>query len=290
MGPLPAYIPFGIPLRIGTDICHITRIHRLLRGRYAYHFVRRILKKQEIREMRESGRFGVVEDWRRIRTELNVKENGSGNVQEREGEGVKGCMGASKSTSAATRFGRDEFWSVGGKREGETGDGFRMVEGRMQREGWRESDLGIEARDRKSAGLKDEGTDTGLDVEGQNEAGRVKELQEKSAEELKREMVRADEALWGAARWLAGRFAAKEATMKAYASRRLTYHSILILKPPPKEGVEGSVAPVVLVLNEDAGKARSDEEREEVPVGQEVRVSISHDGDYATAVCLAVDE
>lgn len=117
------------------------------------------------------------------------------------------------------------------------------------------------------------------------------------------------------------RFAAKEATMKAHHSRRLTYHSILILKPEPQPGVEGSVAPVAIVMDESerrtrsrlasgsgsglggdgvdgqAGVGKGDEggegergiDGEEVR-GKEVRISISHDGDYATAVCLAVDE
>lgn len=90
-------------------------------------------------------------------------------------------------------------------------------------------------------------------------------------------------------------FAAKEATMKAHLSRRLTYHSILILRPERKKGETGSLAPVGIVLPEserseegkgaDGGQGRGGKE-----VGKEVRISISHDGDFATAVCLAVDE
>ncbi|KAH9206012.1 hypothetical protein DL95DRAFT_316407 [Leptodontidium sp. 2 PMI_412] len=117
---------------------------------------------------------------------------------------------------------------------------------------------------------------------------RVEEREQKEVDintslaELDKEMGIADLALQKAAQFLAGRFAAKEATMKAHHSRRLTYHSILILKPEPQPGVEGSVAPVAIVMDEGI-------DGEEVR-GKEVRISISHDGDYATAVCLAVDE
>ncbi|PVH83479.1 hypothetical protein DL98DRAFT_529193 [Cadophora sp. DSE1049] len=105
------------------------------------------------------------------------------------------------------------------------------------------------------------------------------ESAEQSLEDLEKEMRDADAEMLKAARFLAGRFAAKEATMKAHLSRRLTYHSILILKPERKPGETGSLAPVAVVLPEG-----------ETGQGKEVRISISHDGDFASAVCLAVDE
>lgn len=91
----------------------------------------------------------------------------------------------------------------------------------------------------------------------------------------------AETALRSAASFLAGRFAAKEAVIKAHSSRRLTYHEILILKPDRKDGETGSLAPVGIVVDEES-------EGSEVR-GKEVKISISHDGEYATAVCLAVD-
>merc|ERR1712093_404047 len=105
------------------------------------------------------------------------------------------------------------------------------------------------------------------------------ESSEKSLDDLEKEMRDADAEIFKAARFLAGRFAAKEATMKAHLSRRLTYHSILILRP---EGETGSLAPVGIVLPESENGGEEG--------GKEVRISISHDGDFATAVCLAVDE
>ncbi|KAK0112694.1 hypothetical protein ONS95_014432 [Cadophora gregata] len=107
---------------------------------------------------------------------------------------------------------------------------------------------------------------------------------EKSLEELGRDLEAADIELRKVAQWLAGRFAAKEAIIKAHQSRRLTFHDILILKPEQKEGETRSFAPVAVVLPE----RWNGEEGEALP--KEVRISISHDGDYATAMCLAVDE
>ncbi|KAH7417848.1 hypothetical protein BKA64DRAFT_180747 [Cadophora sp. MPI-SDFR-AT-0126] len=119
-----------------------------------------------------------------------------------------------------------------------------------------------------------------------SELAEATDAREQSVEELEDEMRDADAEMMKAARFLAGRFAAKEATMKAHLSRRLTYHSILILKPERKPGETGSLAPVAIVLPEsDGGNGELGKGK-----GKEVRISISHDGDFATAVCLAVDE
>ncbi len=66
--------------------------------------------------------------------------------------------------------------------------------------------------------------------------------------------------------------------MKAHHSRRLTYHSISIMRPALNMET-GSLPPVAVVLPESG----------EMDEGQIVKLSISHDGDYATAVCLAPD-
>ncbi|KAF8850059.1 hypothetical protein BDZ45DRAFT_603418, partial [Acephala macrosclerotiorum] len=84
----------------------------------------------------------------------------------------------------------------------------------------------------------------------------------------------AKESLREVATFMAGRFAAKEAIIKAH-ERRLYFHDILIRRPPEDES--GSKPPIAVVLSES--KKWED--------GQEVRLSISHDTDYATAVCLA---
>ncbi|KAH8911309.1 hypothetical protein BR93DRAFT_923995 [Coniochaeta sp. PMI_546] len=68
-------------------------------------------------------------------------------------------------------------------------------------------------------------------------------------------------------RFIASRFAAKEAVIKA-SEDRLTFHDILILKRQSGE-------PFAIIK---AGYGRSQD--------REALLSISHDGDYATAVCI----
>ncbi|TDZ38951.1 hypothetical protein C8035_v006907 [Colletotrichum spinosum] len=76
------------------------------------------------------------------------------------------------------------------------------------------------------------------------------------------------------------RFAAKEATYKAHPFRRLTFHDITIAKRTQldegrKQLPGGGGAPVAIIRGEREGDP-----------GQTAMLSISHDGDYATAVCL----
>lgn len=67
------------------------------------------------------------------------------------------------------------------------------------------------------------------------------------------------------------RFAAKEAAIKAHPHRALTWHDITITaQPSAHPGRRG--APVAIIRGRDED--------------HEALVSISHDGEYATAVCL----
>ncbi|GJC79104.1 4'-phosphopantetheinyl transferase B, mitochondrial [Colletotrichum liriopes] len=87
--------------------------------------------------------------------------------------------------------------------------------------------------------------------------------------------------LWKKATFVAGRFAAKEAAFKAHPLRRLSFHDITIVRRALEEGKEnpnGSGPPVAVIRGEKEGEP-----------GQTAMVSISHDGDYATAVCLGVE-
>ncbi|KAK1752149.1 hypothetical protein QBC47DRAFT_389884 [Echria macrotheca] len=97
-----------------------------------------------------------------------------------------------------------------------------------------------------------------------------------------------------AAVYMAGRFAAKEAAIKAHPHRRLTFHDVIVRRMEELRSEEGGVGvdaredkqesrlgsgpPVVLVRGEGAEG-----------LDQVALVSISHDGDYATAVCLGFD-
>lgn len=74
------------------------------------------------------------------------------------------------------------------------------------------------------------------------------------------------------------RFAAKEAAMKAHPHRRLTFHDVVIERRPVEGPTLGSGPPIVRI--------RSGEGEVE---DTSALVTISHDGDYATAVCLGYE-
>lgn len=71
------------------------------------------------------------------------------------------------------------------------------------------------------------------------------------------------------------RFAAKEAVIKAHPDRALTWHDITIKSQTAAiPGRNGAPSAIIRGENED----------------QEALLSISHDGKYATAVCLGAGE
>ncbi|KAI1825978.1 hypothetical protein F4861DRAFT_145427 [Xylaria intraflava] len=110
-----------------------------------------------------------------------------------------------------------------------------------------------------------------------------------------------------AVEFMAGRFAAKEAVIKAHPHRRLTFQSIAILR-----ATFGADSPAGSPLVDASGRIREDtvEEREIRPgddastsrsgplvalikaagayADSHASVSISHDTEYATAVCLGI--
>ncbi|KAH8836697.1 hypothetical protein MCOR27_001456 [Pyricularia oryzae] len=95
-----------------------------------------------------------------------------------------------------------------------------------------------------------------------------------------------------AAEFLAGRFAAKEAVIKAHPHLRISFEDITIAprQPDPKEagnaavnaggGGSGGGPPVALIRHIEDGRE----------VVQEALVSISHDADYSTAVCMGMTD
>jgi holo-[acyl-carrier protein] synthase len=80
-------------------------------------------------------------------------------------------------------------------------------------------------------------------------------------------------------------WAAKEAAIKAYPHHVLSRHDITITRPPRRRDSR-SQAPAVFV---QLGRV-VEGEMGEMETETEVKVSISHDGEYATAVCLAPAE
>ncbi|KAL6836718.1 hypothetical protein J3E69DRAFT_35644 [Trichoderma sp. SZMC 28015] len=92
------------------------------------------------------------------------------------------------------------------------------------------------------------------------------------------ELADRDPERWAAATFVAGRFAAKEAAIKAHSHRRLTFHDVVIERRGRNEERLGSGPPVARI--------KGDEGEDEDACAM---ISISHDGDYATAVCMAYD-
>ncbi|KAK6827955.1 hypothetical protein PG987_011296 [Apiospora arundinis] len=92
--------------------------------------------------------------------------------------------------------------------------------------------------------------------------------------------------VWKAAVFMAGRFAAKEAAIKAHSSRRLTFEDIRIAEQEEAGEVDGTTnddtalssgPPVAIIKGYPPGQPDTT-----------AMLSISHDGDYAAAVCLSV--
>ncbi|KAI9795008.1 MAG: hypothetical protein M1816_000028 [Peltula sp. TS41687] len=112
-----------------------------------------------------------------------------------------------------------------------------------------------------------------------------------SRDEPKQSGVSRDQALRELSQWLAGRFAAKEATKKAYASRQLSWREICVR-------TSSSGRPFV-IISSPAEPARSpvleriEDERQEQEtdiISQVARLSISHDGEYAMAMVMVADQ
>ncbi|KAH8884816.1 hypothetical protein GQ53DRAFT_697131 [Thozetella sp. PMI_491] len=168
---IPRTLPFPLPLHVGIDVCHITRIHAILASPRGPRFIRRVLAAEELARPRESVAKLLKQD--------------------------------------ATRSGGSPV----SKWPAERGN------------------LGPNSP------------------------------------------------LWEAAAFMAGRFAAKEAVIKAHPHRSLTFHDILIQKAQASKGQHlGSGPPSAIIKGVHERVA-----------DQEARISISHDGEYATAVCMGFE-
>ncbi|KAE8380880.1 hypothetical protein BDV26DRAFT_256431 [Aspergillus bertholletiae] len=93
------------------------------------------------------------------------------------------------------------------------------------------------------------------------------------------EQDRYDRGLWKLSSWVAGRFAAKEAAIKAVSPRRLEWHHAEILV------LAGQMKPLLVIHNP---QRTDDQIQTRLPVGKHAaQLSISHDGEYAIATVLA---
>ncbi|KAI1845790.1 hypothetical protein JX265_000031 [Neoarthrinium moseri] len=104
-----------------------------------------------------------------------------------------------------------------------------------------------------------------------------------------------DPAMWKAAEFMAGRFAAKEAAIKAHHQLKITFQDIEIVSGTPargfKDGAEDSPVQTEPGVGEGSLSSGPPTAIVRLPTssqGQSALLSISHDGEYASAVCLAV--
>ncbi|KAI9774587.1 MAG: hypothetical protein M1840_002836 [Geoglossum simile] len=105
---------------------------------------------------------------------------------------------------------------------------------------------------------------------------------------------------WGLAQFLAGRWAAKEAAIKAIRSRRVRFHEItveskkglphMLIDLPEAHATEENTTGEA-ATRQVIGGMEDEAEEEGAEVGTfEAKLSISHDGAYATAIVMAIDE
>ncbi|KAK3307533.1 uncharacterized protein B0T15DRAFT_181636 [Chaetomium strumarium] len=231
---MPPPLPFPYPLRIGTDLCRISRIQRILQGKNGPRFIHRVLAPEELVHVRPVMR-AVLDD--AVRGSVAKAAAGSAG-----GTGVRRPI--SPTTRERELWGRE--WEGGGKLEVPEEEQHRHDESYLQGE-------------RKRDGLSgEEGEEGGF--------GLYK----------------------SAATFLAGRWAAKEAAFKAHPHLRLGFHDVLILSPAEMEAQTGDQplqqqawqakgAPVAVIK---PGEGRRD---------QIAMVSITHDGNYASAVCIGFE-
>ncbi|KAI5917135.1 hypothetical protein F4810DRAFT_697776 [Camillea tinctor] len=96
--------------------------------------------------------------------------------------------------------------------------------------------------------------------------------------------------MWRAARFMAGRFAVKEAVFKAHPHRKLTWHRIVIDRLPLATTKKDEKMEKEKEKDSDSGpplaRIRGDGRYEDTRAS----VSISHDGEYAVAVCVGCYE
>ncbi|RDL39893.1 uncharacterized protein BP5553_04233 [Venustampulla echinocandica] len=120
------------------------------------------------------------------------------------------------------------------------------------------------------------------DASGDRDVGRDVKLNNAFKSPIKQRTAgQIETEIWKTAGFLAGRFAAKEAVIKAHHSRRLTYRDIdIIRRTPSSAGITASQPPVALVRGESGDWTKD---------GQLLPISISHDGDYATATCISYE-
>ncbi|AEO70770.1 uncharacterized protein THITE_163683 [Thermothielavioides terrestris NRRL 8126] len=209
--PLPP-LPFPYPLRIGTDICRIGRIQRILQSARGPRFIQRVLAPEELAHTRPA---------------------------------VRAVLDAAAAAARSNSSNGNSNSSVGTRTQASTVEWRSLVQGQVEET---REDMG----------------DVERMVSGDREVGKWEVGEGERGGEGE---------------------AGEEAAFKAHAHLRLGFHDVLILTPSeteaeivkPEAAWPRAPAPVAVIK---PGDGRRD---------QMAMVSISHDGQYATAVCIGFD-
>ncbi|RFU28262.1 hypothetical protein B7463_g8088, partial [Scytalidium lignicola] len=236
-------IPFPLPFTIGTDICHIPRIFSILTS--SNNYKNRKIAHRFIRKLL------TEEEYEESRKQIDGALNDLAGLSQRRALILKRGqeLGVLAKGKGKWKFGVEDF-----DEEKNGGDAEATVKGNEKETGKDDNDNGT---------IKRVGSEDVLKT-------LMRSLGEEEKVVKKRVKV--------VANFLAGRFAAKEAAIKAHTVRRLTYQDIAIRKQSAPSGM--SRAPLVLIKREGRGWSEDP---------QIVPLSISHDEDYATAVCMACE-
>jgi holo-[acyl-carrier protein] synthase len=215
-------LPFPLALHVGTDICHIARVHAILSSPRGPRFIRRVFSREELERPR-----AVV---------ARILEGGGPGAAAQAGAGAD-ALSPPVWDAAVFVAGRCVFWGLSPLRSFSFALTFLLALG----------------------------TD---------------------------------------------RFAAKEAAIKAHPHRRLTFHDIIIRRAAwsqnPEPGRDSEADQNRRVLEQEDERAEAEDGSHQyagsgppemiikggengLPESQVAKVSISHDGEYATAVCIGFD-
>jgi phosphopantetheine--protein transferase-like protein len=303
---MPPFRPFPVPsLSIGTDIAHVPRIAKLVASKETLpRFLRKVLTSREERDFHLRFPQDVSDD---------VKSEGGVSKAEERPTSLHDVVRGWQTPQAyreRTPPRRERYasslrseQSIVDKINSMRGDGIAST-----RNSYRAlHDLSTlhettrEARLRSVQDAYDESRKSdGISGGKSSRAVNGKYLQDGPSSSESESAVGESDYGWvdKAARYLAGRWAAKEAVVKACSWRKLTFDEIQILKDDASNRIYGVILDRPQLKDTRAQWERKRDTLKESPVeeidedvsGQIVKVSISHDGEYATAVCLAAEE
>ncbi|KAG0652608.1 hypothetical protein D0Z07_0466 [Hyphodiscus hymeniophilus] len=301
--------PFPFPINIGTDICSVQRILKLLRNPSARYtrtnlFARRILTTKELEsrwlsqadavrewsqlhkqssDLRFSWREYTIDDYYRLRRSHKMSGSTRRKIAQHDEIMDVAEEDLTFGTMAAANDEADPAHTTNFEQST-----LPQRSSEMQKEGLLPSiasDGGhgcsqtiVESKDIGGTKANVISGDYGQEAEASLSIAQKSENQRFLREEvINNQMDKLFPKIWNAAQFLAGRFAAKEAAMKAYHCRRLTYQDVEIRSPPPIDG--WSQAPIAMVRPENGNWYDA----------QIIPMSISHDGGFATAVCMVYE-